>query len=192
MNPGKIIIVSAPSGTGKSTILRKLIQEKELRLKFSISATSRKPRGEEKNGKEYYFLTEDEFKTKIENDDFIEWEEVYDGIFYGTLKSEVDRVTRADGANLIMDIDVKGALNIKRLYGDQALSVFIMPPSVEELENRLRSRRTDDEDSIIKRLAKAKYEMGFSEMFDEVVINDRLDEAVEAVGNLISKKIGCQ
>ena len=175
---GKIIVLSAPSGSGKSTIIRELMKNPELKLDFSISATSRKPRGEEKHGKEYFFLTEEEFKENVEAGNFVEWEEVYSGVCYGTLVSEVERIT-SSGHNLIMDVDVKGALNIKKRYGDRALTVFIMPPGKEVLEQRLRNRGTDSEETIAKRLHKSEYEMSFSPEFDHVVVNDVLEKAVE-------------
>lgn len=184
MKEGKIIILSAPSGTGKSTIIRHLIEMDELRLGFSISATSRAPRGNEQNGREYYFLTEEEFKKRAANGEFVEWEEVYPGTCYGTLLSEVNRVTSA-GSNLIMDVDVKGALNIKKYFGEKALSIFVMPPSKEELEKRLRQRETDTEESICKRLAKADYEMSFNSQFDTVIVNDELGHAVKSTADQI-------
>jgi guanylate kinase len=188
---GKIIILSAPSGTGKSTIISRLMQDESLCLSFSISATSRKPRGQEQHGREYYFLTEEEFQTRVDNGEFVEWEEVYAGTRYGTLESEVNRVVGA-GRNLIMDIDVKGALNIKKRFGDDALSIFIMPPGIEALAERLRARATDSEETISRRLAKAEYEMGFSQNFDEVVVNDDLDTAVAEVGEKIRRyACGC-
>lgn len=184
MTKGKIIILSAPSGTGKSTIISRLMDYQDLKLGFSISATSRAPRGEEKDGREYYFLTSEEFHKRVENGEFVEWEEVYAGTCYGTLVSEVDRVT-GSGRNLIMDIDVKGALNVKKRYGKDALSIFILPPSVEELERRLRARSTDSEESIARRLDKAEYEMGFSDKFDRRVVNDSLDSCCSEVKKLI-------
>ncbi len=184
MTKGKIIILSAPSGTGKSTIISRLMDYQDLKLGFSISATSRAPRGEEKDGREYYFLTSEEFHKRVENGEFVEWEEVYAGTCYGTLVSEVDRVT-GSGRNLIMDIDVKGALNVKKRYGKDALSIFILPPSVEELERRLRARSTDSEESIVRRLDKAEYEMGFSDKFDRRVVNDSLDSCCSEVKKLI-------
>ncbi|MDE7465401.1 MAG: guanylate kinase [Muribaculaceae bacterium] len=181
---GKIIVVSAPSGTGKSTVIGHLMQRPELRLEFSISATSRKPRGAEQDGREYYFLTPEEFRRRVDTGEFVEWEEVYAGTCYGTLVSEVERVT-GSGHNLIMDVDVKGAMNIKKHFGDQALTIFILPPSMEELENRLRSRNTDTEESIAKRLEKADFEMSFADRFDIRIINDSLDDAVEASAKAI-------
>ena len=184
MNKGKIIVLSAPSGTGKSSIIKKLLEYPELQLGFSISATSRSPRGTEQHGVEYYFITHEEFKSKAEAGDFVEWEEVYPGTCYGTLKSEVQRVTEA-GQNLIMDIDVKGGLNVKKCYGEQALTIFILPPSKEELERRLRGRGTDADDVIRKRLDKADYELSFAPQFDVRVVNDDLEHAVEEVKRLI-------
>lgn len=189
MKKGKIIILSAPSGSGKSTIIRQLMQNESLNLKFSISATSRSPRGEEQHGKEYYFLTHEEFLKRVDHDEFVEWEEVYAGTCYGTLKSEVVRITEEEHSNLIMDIDVKGAMNVKKQFGDEALTIFIMPPSIDELGKRLRNRSTDTEESIIKRLAKAEYEMTFAPEFDITIVNDDLDEAVTSVSKTIKNYI---
>ena len=172
---GKLIIFSAPSGSGKSTIINYLLQQ-SLRLRFSISATSRAPRGTEKNGVEHYFLTPEEFKTRIAQGDFLEYEEVYTDKFYGTLKSEVERIIQ-EGDNVIFDVDVVGGCNIKRFYGDRALSVFIQPPSIEELRKRLIGRGTDTPEVIESRIAKAAYELGFADKFDVVVINDDLETA---------------
>ena len=172
---GKLIIFSAPSGSGKSTIINYLLQQ-SLRLRFSISATSRAPRGTEKNGVEYYFLTPEEFKARIAKGDFLEYEEVYTDKFYGTLKSEVERILN-EGDNVIFDVDVVGGCNIKRFYGDRALSVFIQPPSIEELRKRLVGRGTDTPEVIESRIAKAEYELGFADKFDTVVINDDLETA---------------
>lgn len=183
-NKGKIIILSAPSGTGKSSIIRKIIDHPELRLSFSISATSRRPRTGERDGVDYYFLSEEEFMKRVRNDEFVEWEEVYPGTCYGTLVSEIERVT-SSGRNLIMDIDVKGAVNVKKCFGNDAISIFILPPSKEELERRLRGRATDTEEVIARRLAKADYELGFAQQFDTRVVNDDLDRAAEEVAEKI-------
>ena len=172
---GKLIIFSAPSGSGKSTIINYLLQQ-SLRLRFSISATSRAPRGTEKNGVESHFLTPEEFKARIAKGDFLEYEEVYTDKFYGTLKSEVERILN-EGDNVIFDVDVVGGCNIKRFYGDRALSVFIQPPSIEELRKRLVGRGTDTPEVIESRIAKAEYELSFADKFDTVVINDDLETA---------------
>jgi len=179
----KLIIFSAPSGSGKSTIINAL-RERGMKFEFSISATSRKPRGTEQDGVEYYFLSPEEFRAKIANGEFVEYEEVYKDQFYGTLKSEVDRKL-GEGSDVMFDIDVKGALNIKRIYGTRAVSIFIQPPSVEELSRRLHGRGTETEELIQKRLAKAEYEMSFAKDFDHVVVNDNLERAVETIETIL-------
>lgn len=181
---GKIIVLSAPSGTGKSTIINELMKHPELKLGFSVSATSRMPRGQEQDGVHYYFLTPEEFERRVQAGDFVEWAEVYKGTRYGTLVSEVERIT-GRGGNLIMDIDVQGALNVKKRFGDEALLIFIEPPTLQVLEQRLRDRATDDEESIRRRLAKAEYEMSFAPKYDRIVINDDLDKAVDEVDSII-------
>lgn len=174
---GKVIIFSAPSGAGKSTIVNYLLG-KNLGLEFSISATCRAPRGKEVHGKEYYFFTSDEFKKRIDNNDFLEWEEVYPGCFYGTLCSEIDRIW-AKGHTVIFDVDVVGGVNIKKKFGDDALSIFIQAPSVEILRQRLTGRGTDAPDKIAQRIAKAEYEMTFADKFDTIIVNDNLAEAYQ-------------
>lgn len=181
---GKLIIFSAPSGSGKSTIINKLMSEYGLRGRFSISATSRKPRGSEQDGVEYYFLTEEDFRRRISEGDFLEYEEVYPGCFYGTLRSEVDR-TLARGENVILDIDVQGGLNVKKIYGDRALTLFIQPPSIERLRERLERRRTDAPEVIERRLAKAETELSFAHRYDAVVVNDDLEEACRDAARVI-------
>ncbi len=187
MNQGKLIIFSAPSGAGKTTIVRHLL-EQNLNLEFSISATSRGMRHTETDGKDYYFLTPEEFRNKIDNDEFLEWEEVYAGTYYGTLKSEVERI-RANGQNVIFDVDVIGGCNIKKVYGDEALAVFVQPPSVEELRNRLVSRCTDTSEVIEKRVAKAEYELTFANQFDVIVVNEDLGSALVEAEDCIRKFI---
>ena len=173
---GKCLIFSAPSGSGKSTIVQWLLQHPELKMVFSISATSRAPRGTEKNGVEYFFLSADEFRVRIANGEFLEYEEVYSGCFYGTLKEQVEKRLN-EGMNVVFDVDVVGGCNIKKYYGDEALSMFIQPPSVEELERRLKLRGTDSDEMIAKRVAKASYELTFAPKFDVVIVNDVLEEA---------------
>jgi len=183
---GKMLIVSAPSGSGKSTIVNWLMKEHpELRLYFSISCTSRAPRGEEKDGVEYFFLTPEAFKEKIANEEFLEYEEVYENRFYGTLKAQVERQREA-GQNVVFDVDVKGGINIKNHYGDEALSLFIQPPSVEELRRRLEHRGTDTPEAIEQRLAKAGYEMTFAPQFDHVIVNDDLEKAKQETLRVVS------
>jgi guanylate kinase len=178
MAKGKLVIFSAPSGSGKSTIVNELLKEDSYKLQFSISATTRAPRGEEKHGEEYYFLSVDEFKQKIERDEFLEWEEVYAGCFYGTLKSEIERIT-SQGNNIVFDIDVVGGVNIKKMFGDNALALFIQPPSIKELKNRLINRGTDSAETIQKRLDKAEFEMTFASKFDTTIVNDVLGKAIK-------------
>lgn len=185
---GKLIIISAPSGTGKSTIIGELTKDDSLRLEFSISATTRAPRGEEKDGINYYFLTLDEFKSAIANGEFAEYEEVYPGRFYGTLKKEIARITE-NGNNVILDIDVKGGVNVKYMYGDDALSIFITPPSIETLRQRLASRATDAPEEIEKRISKAAFELSFADKFDQRVVNDNLDVAVAQTRDIIKQFI---
>lgn len=184
-NMGKLIIFSAPSGTGKSTIINWLMAEhKELRLAFSISCTSRQPRGTEKDGVEYFFLSPEEFRQRIANGEFLEYEEVYANRFYGTLKSQVERQA-SEGQNVVFDVDVKGGCNIKQHYGDRALSVFIQPPSVEELRRRLEARGTDAPEVIDQRIARAEYELGFASQFDRIVVNDNLEKAKSEAYDII-------
>lgn len=181
----KVVIISAPSGTGKSTVIKKLLEEApELRLRFSISATSRVPRGEEQNGIDYYFLSPEEFRQRIENEEFLEHEEVYAGRYYGTLKSEVERIGEM-GDVAIFDVDVVGGLNIKRYYGDQALAIFILPPSLSVLKQRLEGRNTDSAEVIAERLAKAEQEISLSDGFDRTVVNDDLTVCYREVKALI-------
>ncbi len=182
-----LLIFSAPSGSGKSTIVNWLMKEHpELKLTFSISCTSRAPRGTEKNGVEYFFLTPEEFKAKIANEEFLEYEEVYQDCFYGTLKSQVENQLNA-GDSVIFDVDVKGGCNIKQHYGDRALSIFIMPPSVAELRRRLESRATDAPEVIDQRIARAEFEISFADKFDKVVVNDDLEKAKKEVLGIIKE-----
>ena len=188
---GKLIIFSAPSGTGKSTIISWLMKEhKELNLAFSISCTSREPRGSEQNGVEYFFLTPEEFRARIEDDEFLEFEEVYTDRFYGTLKSQVKKQLEA-GQNVVFDVDVKGGVNIKKFYGDEALSIFIQPTSVKELRRRLERRATDAPDVIDQRIARAEFELTFADKFDKIVINDVLEyaeaDALAAIQQFLAK-----
>jgi guanylate kinase len=183
MTKGKLIIFSAPSGAGKTTIVKHLLG-KNFCLEFSISATSRPPRSNEIDGKDYYFITADEFKRKVNNDEFLECEEVYTGVYYGTLKSEVERI-RQKGNHVIFDVDVVGGCNIKKFYGTDALSVFVQPPTFETLKDRLLSRSTDSEEVIATRVAKAKYEMTFAPRFDIVLINDKLEDALKKAEEIV-------
>lgn len=184
----KLIIVAAPSGAGKTTIVRHLLSCFPQQLAFSISATNREARHHESHGKDYYFLSTAEFKEKIRSQAFVEWEEVYENAFYGTLKTEVERIWQ-NGQHVIFDVDVKGALNIKHQYEEKALSVFIDPPNVEALRTRLQKRQTETEASINKRLQKAAYEMQFKNQFDAIVLNDDLAEAKDKASDLVEKFI---
>ena len=184
---GKVVIFSAPSGSGKSTIIKHLLT-KFNQLEFSISATSRAPRGQEQNGVDYFFLTQEEFRAKVEADAFVEWEEVYNGTCYGTLKSEMQRIWDK-GNVIIFDVDVKGGLNIKKIFGANALSIFIMPPSIEELRHRLTLRATDSPETIEKRVAKAAEEITFAEQYDVCIMNDKLEIACAEAEEVLKKFI---
>ena len=181
---GKLVIFSAPSGSGKTTIVRELLKRFEC-FEFSISATSRAPRGVEKDGVDDYFLTNEEFKARVERDEFVEWEEVYQGTCYGTLKSEMERIW-AKGNVILFDVDVIGGINLKRIFGADACSVFVQPPSIEELERRLRGRGTDAEEVIQKRIAKAEFELSKASEFDHIVVNDVLSVAVDQTADIIT------
>lgn len=181
---GKIIVVSAPSGTGKSTIIKAISEKGDIDMKFSVSATNRSPRPGEVDGVSYNFLTTETFKEKIAENAFVEWEEVYPGRYYGTLKSEIERTCKA-GHNVILDIDVKGALNVKKIFGDKALTLFIQPPSEDELKKRLEARGTESAESLNQRLSKAEYELSFAPQFDCTVVNDNLDTAITDTKALI-------
>lgn len=185
---GKLIIFSAPSGAGKTSIVRKLMQLMPDNLAFSVSACTRKQRPGEVHGKDYYFLSPEEFKSKIEDGAFVEWEEVYENGFYGTLKSEIERI-RNSGKNVLFDVDVEGGLSLKKIYQKDALAIFIMPPDEEVLETRLRSRGTEDEESLQKRLSKAKKELSYYSKFDKVILNDVLEHAVEEAHSCVKKFI---
>src|SRR6056297_3691315 len=189
MSDGKLIVFSAPSGSGKTTIVQHLLKQKELNLEFSTSATSRAPRGEEKDGQHYYFLSLEDFKKKIKNDEFLEWEEVYRDNFYGTLKSEVERIW-ANGKNVIFDIDVVGGLDIKNIYPEKTLAVFVKPPSIEELKIRLKKRQTESPDKINMRVAKASIELATAPQFDHIIINNDLNIALEEAYSLVSDFVG--
>ncbi|MCR5820104.1 MAG: guanylate kinase [Bacteroidaceae bacterium] len=173
---GKLLIFGAPSGSGKSTIINSLMPRQELRLAFSVSATSRSPRGEEKNGVEYFFLTPEEFRKRIEAGDFLEYEEVYHNRFYGTLREQVERQLDA-GQNVVLDLDVNGGLRVKKIYGDRAMSLFIQPPSIEALRERLVARATDAPEVIEERIARAEYELAQAPHYDHIIVNDQLEKA---------------
>ncbi|WP_394747778.1 guanylate kinase [Spongiimicrobium salis] len=189
MEGGKLIIFSAPSGSGKTTIVRYLLEQEELNLAFSVSATSRAPRGAEKHGENYYFISTSDFKKHIKNDDFLEWEEVYRDNFYGTLKTEVERLW-AQGKNVIFDIDVVGGLRIKKKYPKETLAVFVKPPSVDELKIRLKKRSTESEDKINMRVAKASVELATAPQFDVVIKNYDLDVALQEAHQLVADYVG--
>ena len=182
---GKLIIFSAPSGAGKTTIVHRLL-EKGLNLEFSVSATSRPPREHEVHGKDYYFLSVAEFDRKIKEGAFLEWEEVYNGVKYGTLKSEVDKIC-SQGRNVIFDVDVVGGLNIKKQFGNRALAIFVQPPSIDELHERLVNRKTETEEKIEMRVAKAELELGYARQFDTIIINDELDKACDEAEKTVKK-----
>ncbi|MBW6491183.1 MAG: guanylate kinase [Lentimicrobium sp.] len=184
-NKGRLIVVSAPSGAGKTTLVKHLLSA-GLNLGFSVSATSRAQRKGEVHGKDYFFITGEEFLQHIEDSDLLEWQEVYSGSYYGTLKSEVDNLLNA-GKNVIFDVDVIGGLNIKKVFGDSALAIFISPPSIEALEMRLKNRSTDSPETIAKRMEKALTEMAFAPHFDVIVINDNLEEAKQNIYDLVSQ-----
>jgi len=184
MAKGRIIIISAPSGCGKSTIINALLERGEIDMQFSVSATNRSPRAGERHGVNYYFLSDDEFRRAIEADEFVEYEEVYPGRYYGTLKSEIRRIVES-GHNVVLDIDVKGGVNVKRMYGDEAVSVFIQPPSVEALRRRLEGRGTESAEAIDQRVARAGFEISFAPQFDHTVVNDNLAEAIDNVSDIL-------
>lgn len=184
MKQGKLIIFSAPSGAGKTTIVKYLLST-DLPIAFSISAASREKRAGETDGKDYYFIKPEAFKEKIKKNEFLEWEEVYENHFYGTLKSEVQRIWD-EGKHVVFDVDVVGGLNIKKFYGDKALAIFVKPPSFEELEKRLRARSTESEESLKKRLTKANHELTYSHKFDTILVNDKIEEAKKNAYDLVS------
>lgn len=181
---GKLVIVSAPSGAGKTTIVNNLLN-KCLDLEFSVSATTRNPRGAETHGKEYYFISIEDFKKRIKNNEFVEWEEVYKDSFYGTLKMEIERIW-LHKKNVLFDVDVKGGINLKKIFGNQAVSIFIMPPSVKELEKRLLLRGTDDPDKVQVRINKAMEEMKLADKFDYIILNDHLGDATEEAQSIVT------
>ena len=185
MEQGKLIIISAPSGSGKSTIIGRIMQDESLKLSFSVSATTRPRRGQEVHGVDYYYLSLDDFKHMIDHDELVEYQEVYPGRFYGTPKSEVERITSM-GMNVVLDLDVLGGVNVKKMYGDRALAIFIQPPSVEVLRQRLINRGTDSMEDIKARVDKAEFEISIGPQFDYTVINDDLDTAVREVHDLIT------
>ncbi|MFM1876360.1 MAG: guanylate kinase [Bacteroidota bacterium] len=189
MSAGKLIIFSAPSGSGKTTLVHHLLSKPEFKLAFSVSATSRDKRPNEVDGKDYYFLSAEEFRKRIQQGDFLEWEEVYADQYYGTLRSEIARI-HADGKTVIFDVDVVGGLNLKKHFGDAALAVFVQPPSVEELERRLRYRSTESEESLNKRVGKAAKELEFARQFDVILVNDELEDAKRKAQELVREFLG--
>ena len=189
METGKLIIISAPSGTGKSTIIGQVMQDANLRLSFSISATTRQPREGEQDGVHYYFMSVEQFQKEIADDAFAEYEQVYEGRYYGTLKREIERIN-SQGDNVILDVDVKGGINVKKLYGKRAMSIFIAPPNIETLRERLICRGTDSMEEINKRISKAEYELSFAPSFDYYIVNDDLTVAVNSVHQLIADFVG--
>jgi guanylate kinase len=184
----KLVIISAPSGAGKTTIVKHLLNS-GLNLSFSVSATTRQLRGNETDGEDYFFLSVPEFKKRIKNNEFVEWEEVYQDLYYGTLKSELERIW-AKGCHVLFDVDVKGGINLKKKFGTRSIAVFIMPPSVEELENRLIKRATDSPEKIKMRIQKAREEMAFAEEFDTVIVNHQLDKAKEEAEITVASFLG--
>ncbi len=190
MKKGKLIIFSAPSGAGKTTVVKHLLQQ-NFGLEFSISATSRAPRHTEKNSKDYYFLSSDEFMQKVDNNEFLEWEEVYKGTCYGTLKEEVERI-RNKGNHVIFDVDVVGGINIKKYYSDDALAIFIQPPSIEELRKRLEGRSTDSAEVIDKRVQKAEYELTFAPQFDTILLSEELQKTLANAEKMVTEFINHQ
>ena len=191
METGKLIIISAPSGTGKSTIIGQVMQDARLRLSFSISATTREPREGEQDGVHYYFMSVEQFQREIADNAFAEYEQVYEGRYYGTLKREIERIN-AQGDNVILDVDVKGGINVKKLYGNRAMSIFIAPPNIETLRERLIGRGTDSMEEINKRISKAEYELSFAPSFDYYIVNDDLTVAVNSVHQLIADFVGVE
>ena len=185
---GNLVIISAPSGAGKTTIVKHLLNS-DLNLSFSVSATTRPLRGNETNGEDYFFLSVPEFKKKIDKGEFVEWEEVYTDHFYGTLKSELEKIW-AKGCHVLFDVDVKGGINLKKIFGTRSIAIFIMPPSVEELENRLIKRATDTPEKIKTRVEKAREEMKFADEFDTVIVNHQLDKAKEEVQKIVTSFLG--
>ncbi|GAB4257696.1 MAG: guanylate kinase [Saprospiraceae bacterium] len=184
----KLIIVTAPSGSGKTTIVKHLLSTFD-NLAFSVSATTRPPRKGEVHGKDYYFISPEEFREHVKNGDFLEWEEVYENQYYGTLRSEVERLWK-EGKHVIFDIDVQGALNLKEAFPDKTLTIFVKPPSTKVLSERLRRRKSESEESLKKRIAKAEFELSFANNFDVVIVNDKLEEAFQKADAVVGKYIG--